>query len=94
MELLMARNYTDPVAKLLDYGRLDTRRIDDPWPDYLALGFTRADVPEFVRMAEDAQLDSADRDSFEVWAPLHAWRTVAQLGAVEAAPALVRLIQR
>lgn len=90
----MSHGYPDPVARLLDHGAIEMGRIDDPWPDYLALDLSRADVPELVRMAEDAALNNADPESLEVWAPLHAWRALAQLGAVEAAPALVRLLQR
>ncbi len=90
----MSHDYVHPVAKLLDYGSFDMRQMDDSWPDYLELGFTPDHVTELVRMAEDAELNNADPESLKVWAPLHAWRALAQLGAVEAAPALVRLFQR
>ncbi len=90
----MRHDYTDPVARLLDYGGFDTRRINEPWPDYLELGFSGEHVPELIRMATDDGLNNAGQDSLEVWAPLHAWRTLGQLRAVEAAKPLVRLFER
>jgi hypothetical protein len=35
----MRHDYSDPVARLLDYGGFDIRQIEEPWPDYLELGF-------------------------------------------------------
>jgi hypothetical protein len=90
----MQHNYSDPVAKLLDYGRFDLRRIHEPWPNYLELGFSEAHVPELIRMMTDNDLHNAKMDSLEVWAPLHAWRTLGQLHAVEAAEPMVRLFDR
>ena len=90
----MRHEYTDPVARLLDYGRFDIRRTDEPWPDYLELGFSEKHVPELICMATDHDLNNAAQDSLEVWAPLHAWRTLGQLRVVEAAKPLVRLFER
>ena len=70
--------YTPPVDLLLVYG--DPRKFRE-WPDYLSLGFTEADVPELIRMALDPALNWADSESLEVWAPIHAWRTLGQLRA-------------
>ncbi len=89
--MLMQHDYADPVAKLLDYGGLDFHRIEEPWPDYLELGFSEKHVPELIRMTTDDNLNNAGQDSIEVWAPLHAWRTLGQLRAVEAAKPMVRL---
>lgn len=90
----MQQIYTDPVYKLLTYGRFEIRRSNDPWPDYLKLGFAEQHVPELIRMMTDDDLNNADQNCIEVWAPLHAWRTLGQLGAVEAAKPLVRLFDR
>lgn len=90
----MQPNYADPVAGLLNYGGYDFGRRNDPWPDYLELGFTRAHVPELLRMTMDDDLNAADRDGTEVWAPLHAWRTLGQLRTVEAAEPLARLFEK
>lgn len=133
---MVETNYTEPVARLLDFGDCLKRekQFRDPerdrmiqamaksgkmpsreeiaqlppmpkkterWPNYLEdVGFTAADVPELIRMATDSNLDNAEEDSLEVWAPVHAWRSLGQLGAkdpskVEDAIApLIKLIER
>lgn len=90
----MAKEYTDPVSKLLTYGGFDIGRANEPWPDYVALGFTREHLGELIRMTMDSELNNSDKDSLEVWAPLHAWRTLGQLRAVEATGVLLRLFER
>jgi len=63
------------------------------WPDYVGLfGLTREDVPELVRIATDKSLSRGDSESGDVWSPLHAWRALAQLGAVEAVKPLLGLL--
>lgn len=84
-------SYSPPVNQLLDLG--DPR--DTPgWADYLALGLQPEHISELVRMATDPSLNEAESDSAEVWAPLHAWRALAQLHAVEAAGPLTTLFRR
>ena len=90
---LLQYDYTDPVARLLNYGGLGDRRIDERWPNYLELGFTDEHVPDLIRMTNDNDLNTAKQDSPEVWAPLHAWRTLGQLRSVEAIRPLVRLFE-
>lgn len=87
----MAHDYTNPVAKLLSYGKCDFKRTKERWPDYLGLGFTKEHIPDLIRMSTDSGLNHADQDSLEVWGPLHAWRTLGQLGAEEAVQPLVLL---
>lgn len=70
--------YPTPVDKLLTFG--DCRNSND-WPNYLELGFGPEHVADLIRMATDAELNWADSDSLEVWAPIHAWRTLGQLRA-------------
>ena len=65
--------------------------LDDAWPNYLELGLAEEHIPELIRMISDEALNHAGVDSSEVWAPLHAWRALGQLKAVEAAEPLVRL---
>lgn len=90
----MQHVYTGPVARLLDFGAFDLHHIHEPWPDYLELGFTGEHVPDLIRMTADDSLNGASRESLEVWAPLHAWRTLGQLQAVEAARPLLRLFEK
>ena len=84
----MNTTYTSPVNNLLTYG--DCREFQE-WPNYLELGFTRDHIPELIRMAIDEELNWADLDSPEAWAPVHAWRTLGQLRAEEAIEPLMCL---
>lgn len=77
----MEQTYSDPVAKLLSYGECEDSQ---EWPDYLELGFTESHIPELIKMATDQDLHRDSSESDAVWAPVHAWRTLAQLGAEEA----------
>lgn len=81
--------YSPPVDNLLTYGSCLEQR---EWPNYLTLGFTVEHVPELIQMATDEDLHFADSDSMEVWAPVHAWRTLAQLRAEAAIEPLVGLL--
>jgi hypothetical protein len=77
----VAESYRPPVVALL---RLGQPTFGGPgedlraWPDLAArLGLTAADVPELLRMAADPALHEQDGKSAAVWAPVHAWRTLA-----------------
>jgi hypothetical protein len=80
------QTYTEPVANLMALG--DVRK-EPEWRDYLAFGFTEADVPELCRMVLDDELYWADSETNEVWSAVHAWRALAQLTAESAVPALI-----
>ena len=83
-------DYSEPVSRLLDVG---DPRGQSEWPNYLLLyGLNRLHIPDLIRMAVDEELNSADSEFAEVWAPLHAWRTLGQLGAVEAILPLLSLM--
>lgn len=84
-------SYPPPVDKLLTYG--DCRNFLD-WPDYLALGFTHEHVNDLIRMATSEELNWADSDSLEVWAPIHAWRVLGQLKAEAAIEPLVNFFNQ
>jgi hypothetical protein len=73
--------YTHPVDQLLSHG--DPRHQRE-WPNYLDLALSSQHIPELIRMLTDEELIYADSDSLEVWAPLHAWRALGQLRAIEA----------
>lgn len=83
-------NYAPPVDQLLTYGEGQDSRSED-WPNYLELGFTQEHVPELIRMASDDELNNAPSESLEVWAPIHAWRTLGQLRAEAAIEPLAAL---
>lgn len=83
-------NYEPPVDKLLTYG--DCREMHN-WPNYLEFGFTEVHIPELIRMATDPELNTAYSDTLEVWAPVHAWRTLGQLKAEDAIEPLIGMLK-
>ncbi len=84
--------YTDPVKKLLTLGTRPSAR--EEWPDYRELGLGREQIPELIRMLTDEELHFAPSHSPEVWAPVHAWRSLGQLRAVEAMEPLLAQLRR
>jgi hypothetical protein len=82
--------YEEPVSQLLILGKVEDPRT--PWRDYKALGLTPAHTPALLAMATDLELNRSVLESTEVWAPLHAWRALAQLRALEALPPLLELL--
>ena len=89
------KNYTAPVNRLLSLGdaRTLTRKKDQQWPDYIGeLGFNEAHIDELIKMTLDPGFSSADPDSLEVWAPIHAWRSLGQLRANSAVAPLLQLL--
>ncbi|WP_421657022.1 DUF1186 domain-containing protein [Leptothermofonsia sp. ETS-13] len=81
--------YLPPLDKLLTYG--DCRKIRQ-FPDYVEeLGLKPEHIPELIRMATDSELNWADSDSLEVWAPVHAWRALGQLKAEAAIEPLLSI---
>jgi hypothetical protein len=83
--------YDPPVAALLTAGDVSGQA----WLDYpAAYAFTKDHTPDLIRMMQDEELNQADSDSDEVWAPLHAWRALGQLGDPAAVEAIVSLLPR
>lgn len=83
--------YPEPVARLLTLG------VPTPfftvWGDCLAMGFRAAHIPDLIRMATDEALLWADSKSLDVWAPVHAWRALAQLRAEAAIDPIIRMFR-
>jgi hypothetical protein len=86
----MDKNYSPLVSSLLAYG--DCRELRQ-WPDYLELGFRQEHIPELIKIATDEKLNKGDPKSLAVWAPVHAWRILAQLKAEEAVGPLMTLLR-
>jgi len=82
---------TERIKLLLELGEADRGR---DWPDYLQYGFVETDVPALLDLVADEALDQASSDSAEVWAPLHAWRTLGQLGSSDAVLSLIDQFNR
>ncbi len=80
----MKKNYEKPVSELLEFGDADWTE----WDDYSAFGFTQEDIPELIRLGTDRALivgvDDDELTYAALWAPLHAWRVLAQMQATDA----------
>jgi len=89
-EEMPEQTYAPPVSELLTLGK------PSGWGrrDYLALGLGPEHVDDLIRMALDETLHQADSGSDLIWAPVHAWRALAQLHAEEAAKPLTALLYR
>lgn len=89
-------SYTLPVSALLTYA--DCRELDSDHPDWInylqQFDFTAADIPELIRLATDLEINNLDSDRIEVWATVHAWRTLAQLRAEAAIEPLISIFAR
>jgi len=93
----MASAYTETVTKLIKLGRPNS-----PWEDYAAMGITREDTPELIRLVKDNELrlleppdDVPDKQELPDWyAQVHAWRALGQLQAEEAIPALLGILHQ
>jgi len=85
----MNLEYSEIVQQCFTRGEPDW----EEWDDYPALGFTPAHVPELIHILDTtAQIwDRAGEEDPTVWAPIHAWRALVQLNAVEALPVMLRL---
>src|ERR1700677_4788535 len=87
---MVRQDYADPVARLLTAGEANIFDARE-WPNYpemYALG--NEHIPALIRMACDMALHTADHARPEIWAPVHAWRALAQLRAEEAIAPLLK----
>jgi len=80
-------DYGGPVRELLTIGEPP----DDL--DYRVFELNERHVPELIRMAGDMALHKAPTESDWIWAPVHAWRALGQLGAEEAIEPLTDLLR-
>jgi Protein of unknown function (DUF1186) len=92
MEIARTSSYPPPVDQLLTYGE-DRGASPQDWPNYLEMGLGPEQIPDLIRMATDEELNWADSDSLEVWAPIHAWRALGQLHAEAAIEPLLSLFE-
>ena len=82
-------DYLPPVSHLLSVGVTDPE--EEEWPDYLVMGFGPAHVPELIRLGLDEELNRPERKRAHLCAPVHAWRTLGLLQAIEAVEPLTGL---
>lgn len=81
-----------PIDKLLALG--DPRDLGAEWPDYLALGLGREHIPDLLDLLKNYDLLGTMEDTPDFWAPVHAWRALGQLRAVEAIDPLIELLAK
>lgn len=91
----MKTRYFQLLDQLADFGVDLCRARTDPetWHEYLQAGFGRSYLPDLIRILGD---DTVYKSEFvgTAMAPIHAWRILAELKAVEAIPALISLLPR
>jgi hypothetical protein len=84
-------SYSLPVNKLLEIG--DTSDAESELDYVKEYGLEAKDVPELIRLATDQTVrfgesledeEDANPDDNSYWGPVHAWRALGQLKAVEA----------
>ncbi|HEX6747319.1 MAG TPA: hypothetical protein VF092_08455 [Longimicrobium sp.] len=88
----MPDSYRDPLDRLMRLGAEPARRR--VWPDYRHLGLTDRHVPALINIATDPALHAGEERDRSVWAPIHAWRALTQLGATTAAVPLLSVLER
>lgn len=86
-----AASYQPPLDQLLSLGQPKGYASA---LDYASLGIGADHIPELLRMVSDEGLHNASGTSSLVWAPLHAWRALAQLKAEQAVGPLLGLLPR
>ncbi len=88
---MTATDYPYPVAALLRYREC---HIGENWPDYLGeLGISHEHIPVLIDVATNPCFNQVDPESLEGWAPIHAWRALAQLRSEEAVEPLLQLLE-
>lgn len=90
----MNPSYSHPVSQLLTLGQFfeDVNERSESWRAYAKLGFDNRHIPELIAMVTDEAL----HDGYEPvpFAPVHAWRILAELKASDALPAFLSLLHR
>ncbi len=81
----------DKIKILFKLGEVAHR---DDWPDYLSHGFNETDIDALLALLTDEDLNQADNESDEIWTPLHAWRTLGQIGSLQAVAPLLALFDQ
>lgn len=82
-------HYQPPIDQLLHLGKPEIC-APDKWQNYSDLGITEQHIKTLIEMLVDKNLNEADSESMEIWAPVHAWRALGQLKSVESIPNLLQ----
>jgi len=83
------------AGKLAPLARIGPPEDNEDFPYVARLGLNDGDIPELVELAKrwmdtphDAQMPATDA----MWAPLHAWHALAELGAVIVIPTVLAML--
>ncbi|AFY82090.1 hypothetical protein [Oscillatoria acuminata] len=87
---MILQDYQPPVSQLLTFGDARDIALENNYIEQI--GFTEEHIPDLIRMAIDPELNWAYSDTLEVWAPIHAWRSLGQLRAAAAVKPLLSLM--
>ncbi len=93
MTYTFPKDFSMPVLALTTLGEKLARGGN--WPDYKKFGLTPEQIPELIRVLEkvgEFWPDEPTNNEPEVYAPIHAWRALAQFKAEQAIPVLFDLI--
>jgi hypothetical protein len=89
----LSASYQPPVSNLLTFGEAEPFLKD--WSKYVQrLGFTSDHIPELIKLMMDEDLWFSAPDAVVGSATIHAWRSLAQLGALEMIPPVLELSNR
>ena len=83
--------YPPPIEGLRQCG--DARKKGPAQGYVKAFGLDAGHIPDLIRLAVEWAEPSLD-DEPEIWAPLHAWRAIGELGAVEAIEPLLGILNQ
>lgn len=94
--------YPEPIQRLFELGDDSAdENTSEKWPDYRGkYGIESQHIPDLIRLLDDAkflfdQFDDETEDwTPESFAPIHAWRALGQLGAVEAARPMLEMVEK
>nr|WP_086383878.1 SEC-C metal-binding domain-containing protein [Caballeronia sordidicola] len=92
---MMQARYFQLVDQLADFGEnlCRSRIAPETWREYLQSGFDQSHVTDLIRVLDDDTLHESEFTATAM-APIHAWRILAELKAVDAIPTLISLIHR
>lgn len=89
----LRNDYSPPVVQLISLGEKGTR---GPWLDYTERGITVEHIPELIRIIQDIESfwPEENSETDKIWTPIHAWRALGQLQAMEAIEPLIDLLHK
>jgi len=87
----LTSGYSEPVKKLFEIG---PGYINKEWLKVEDYGLTNVHIPELLELACNADLQIFPTEPSISWAPIHAWRALSQLDAVDCTYSLLNLLEK